>query len=219
MRIEKLHYSLNSDSPTYGLRKKLQLRKTTTSNQSIIINETSALFETLHIGTHIDFPLHFVVHGKTYSDYSSDHWFVESCALYDTKKEGRILKIVHDTITNISAEILFINTKDSKNRYAKSFAQENSGLNLIDVLDICERMPSLRFIALDNISISRCGDSKEGSQIHQFLLERDILIIEDLNIEPLLNLGLPDKVIISPLPLEGVDGVPISIYAIYENIK
>lgn len=219
MRIEKLHYSLNSDSPTYGLRKRLKLRRTTTSSQSITVNETSAFFETLHIGTHIDFPLHFMVKGKTYSDYPADHWFVESCALCDTRKEGRILEIVFDTVTNITAEILFINTKESKNRFSKSFAQENSGLNLIDVRNICEMMPNLRFIALDNISISRCGDSKEGSQIHQFLLERDILIIEDLNIEPLLNLGLPDKVIISPLPLEGADGVPISIYAIYENIK
>ena len=62
------------------------------------------------------------------------------------------------------------------------------------------------------ISLTSKLDRGEGKKAHlQFLIEHDILVVEDMNLENLFN--KPKNLIVSPLLFENLDGSPCTIIA------
>ena len=60
------------------------------------------------------------------------------------------------------------------------------------------------------ISLTSKRDRQEGKIAHiNFLINNEILIIEDMNLENLSS--VPSSVIISPLLVKDIDGVPCNI--------
>ena len=62
------------------------------------------------------------------------------------------------------------------------------------------------------ISLTSKLNRSEGRLAHlSFLIENDILVLEDMN---LLNLEYaPNEIIIAPLPINNADGVPCNVIA------
>lgn len=204
-----LSYYLNSETPVYGgavgafvIEKTNQISKGDNSNNMHLSFPN-------HIGTHIDFPVHFSENGLTSSDYPPSYWVF--------KKIG-FLQCSVDQIELESAnlpkdiEILILKTGFGDKRKEKEYWAEQPVIpsTLADFLK--ERFSRLRVFGFDLISLTSKLNREEGKKAHlRFLIEKEILVLEDMNLSS-LNFT-PEFMIVAPLQVSSADGVPCNVIA------
>ena len=65
------------------------------------------------------------------------------------------------------------------------------------------------------ISLTSMNNKEEGKKAHiNFLLDHDILILEDMNLTSINK--KPRNIILSPLQIENADGVPCTVIANFD---
>ncbi len=210
-----LSYFIDTNTPIYGgVIDSINLIQT----KSIDIGDTSndhKITFPLHVGTHIDFPYHFDSNGKKSHDYTSAFWVFN--------KIGFISCDVDDIVTNLDIlpkdiEILILKTGFSKYRNTSKYWSEQPIIKAELAGILKEHFPNIRVFGFDLISLTSKLDRLEGKRSHHnFLIKNDILIIEDMNLTELYT--TPNMIIVSPLQIYGVDGVPCSILAIHNEVK
>lgn len=161
----------------------------------------SSILLPLHTGTHIDYPLHIIENGKNSSDYNVSNIFykgyVADLSNVNVITEEIVRKFLIDDI-----EVLFFKTKSNiENLFNFEFpyvdkyaAQYLSSSNL-------------RFVGIDQLGIERAQPNHET---HISLLEKDILIIEGLNLCDVKE-GFY-KFIFFTFQIEDVEAEPIIVY-------
>lgn len=204
-----LSHFLDEFSPVYGgeigvfsKKNKSEIAKGDTANNLILQFPN-------HIGTHIDFPYHFDLCGKTSSDYPAAFWIFKKIGLLTCSLE-RIPEIISGMQNDI--ELLIwksgFGTYRSEERYWKE--QPVIPAYLADLFR--KQFPFLRVFGFDMISLTSKLDRAEGRKAHlKFLIENDILLVEDMYLEHLHT--SPDNLIISPLQIANADGVPCTVIA------
>lgn len=220
MSIVSLSYYLAPTTPLYGnngsisIEKISEISKGKTSNNSLVSMP-------LHSGTHIDFPKHFFTNGQTLEDYNPDFWFFSNPLILNIEPKSFVIKneiteLIEDIGVN-TYDILIINTGSGNFRNSERYISENYGIHP-DIADsIRRKLPNIRVLLLDMISVSSYTDRKMGREAHKMFLnpENPILIVEDANLE-----GIKEKtvknIIISPLNIAEADGAPCTIYAVLE---
>jgi hypothetical protein len=162
-----------------------------------------------HSGTHIDFPRHFSNNGKTCSDYSSEFWVF--------KKIG-FLSCSIDELPNMikglpsDIEILILKTGFGTKRGHESYWQSQPVIPASYGNLLRSTFPYLRVFGFDLISLTSKLDRFEGKKAHiSFLIENDILILEDMNLTQIND--SPCRIIISPLLIKDADGSPCTVIA------
>ena len=204
-----LSYELENSTPAYGGEKKAFQKVIRKSIELGDNTNNSYLKFNNHVGTHIDFPYHFSENGKKSSDYSSDFWvaknvgFIE-CELDDIEKNIKCL--------NNNIEFLILKTGFYKFRNDERYWKDQPVIkaSIADLLK--NKFPNLRFFGFDMISLTSKRDRQEGKRAHiNFLINNNILIIEDMNLENLKS--TPSSVIISPLLVKDIDGAPCNLLA------
>ena len=207
MKTSYLSYFINKNTPAYGgvndqvsITSKSSINEGDTANSSIIkINN--------HIGTHIDFPYHFSNNGKSSSDYLPSFWIFYKVGFIDCNVENLPEKI---EFVSRDIEFLILKTGFGKYRNNEMYWKSQPVIPSSYASLLKETFPSLRLFGFDMISLTSKLDREEGKKAHQaFLIENDILILEDMN---LLSLNkCPEKVIVSPLQIDNIDGVPCTV--------
>ena len=131
----------------------------------------------MHVGTHMDAPLHMLQNGKRLSDYSPDHFF----------GKGHLIKASNINVEllenkNISrGDIVFLMTGFYKKFGTDEYYENYPEINEVFAKKIIEL--GVKIIGMDTPSPDRAPFA-----IHKLLLENDILIIENLtNLELLLE--------------------------------
>ena len=77
------------------------------------------------------------------------------------------------------------------------------------------KFPKIRAFGFDLISLTSKKDRIEGKNAHiKFLIENNILIIEDMDLSKITE--SPSKLIVAPLLIESSDGVPCTIISFFE---
>ena len=72
--------------------------------------------------------------------------------------------------------------------------------------------PKLRVFGFDMISLTSKLNREEGKNAHiNFLINQDILVLEDMYLEHLHD--TPSLLVVSPILVEGADGVPCTVIA------
>lgn len=162
-----------------------------------------------HINTHIDFPRHFSVDGKTLNDYPPSFWvfnnigFIE-CGINDFQTEAEKL--------DPGTEMLIFKSGFGAYRGQDKYWAEQPVIPASFASLIKRYCPCIRVFGFDMISLTSQLDKAEGKKAHiAFLLESEILVMEDMNLTRLKS--APSKVIISPLLIDQADGVPCNILA------
>jgi kynurenine formamidase len=162
-----------------------------------------------HSGTHIDFPRHFSDEGKSCSDYPPSFWFFEKIGFLACSIEE-----VPDKIKDLPSdiELLILKTgfgaKRSEDEYWS--AQPVIPASFANLFKYA--FPQLRVFGFDLISLTSKLDRPEGKKAHlSFLIDNDILIVEDMNLEQLTK--SPSKVIIAPILIKDADGSPCTVIA------
>ena len=217
MPYKYLSYYINQDTPLYGGKKNIFLEASSLIAKGDSSNSCYMKFPN-HTGTHIDFPFHFSDAGKKINDYPPSFWKFESIKIINYKVEPNQI-IDKDILTGNSipkdTEFIIINTGFSKYRSQDLYWNNNPGIDSKLASLLRSECPKLRAIGFDFISLSSYQNRPLGRESHyEFLVENDILIIEDMKLEQLQNITILNITAL-PLLVDHIDGAPITILAEY----
>lgn len=216
-----LSYPLSPNLSGYGDGNRIIINQLS----SIINGDTSNNTEIsmpIHFGTHIDFPNHFVNKGKTIDDYSASFFLFDNISIinleYIDKIEDYIIQKEHffDNLNNCSddTELLIIKTGFCYKRDLEEYWKYGYGIGLGVAKLLKTRFPLLRAIGFDLISLNSYQQRAIGRESHkEFLVDNNILIIEDMNLSILNKETTISDVIISPLYVTGAEGAPVTVFA------
>ena len=204
-----LSYFLSECTPTYGgaegtiiFEQERSIERGDTSNNLKFIFPA-------HVGTHIDFPRHFSVDGKVCNEYPAAFWMFSKVGFIECQTD-EVEEHLGALPTDI--EMLILKTGFGNKRGTTEYwsSQPVIPASLADILK--KKIPALRVFGFDLISLTSKLDRAEGKKAHiQFLLQNDILVLEDMDLSNLFS--TPNSVIIAPLQIEGADGVPCNVIA------
>jgi kynurenine formamidase len=208
-----LSYFINKNTPQYGGDDAILISQRSTISKGDSSNSKNISMPN-HVGTHIDFPRHFSINGKTINDYSADYWFFDNpYVLNYPAREEEIINFGEKFRTIPKAtDILLINTGFQKYRGTEKYWKFNPGLSPDLAGKLRKECPKLKAVGFDFISLSSYQNRILGREAHkQFLVEHDILIIEDMDFSLLRN--KVSQLIAIPLMIDEADGSPVTVLA------
>jgi arylformamidase len=217
MKSVLLSFPIHNMTPQYGGARDISIRHRTSITHG---DSSNSQFISMpnHVGTHIDFPKHFSVDGKTINDYPAEFWFFQHPFLLEyPAAEKEIIEFEKTTLDGIPSEtdILLIKTGFQQFRGHKKYWNDNPGLAPSLARKLKTNCPELKAVGFDFISLSSYQNRKLGREAHrEFLVQNDILIIEDMNLSELPE--KVDQIVALPLLIEQIDGSPITVVANYE---
>ena len=217
MHSTYLSYFINENTPLYGGEKAVFIKERSQISKGASSN-TKYLELPNHSGTHIDFPNHFSDNGKTINDYSPKFWIFNH--VFVINYPAKPVEIICESAFEgadipVETEFLIVNTGFGKFRKEEKYWARNPGLSPKLAKQIRNMCPQIKVIGFDFISISSYQNRIIGREAHQeFLLNNDILLIEDMKLEDIHNKTIK-SIIALPLLIDKIDGAPISIIAVY----
>lgn len=202
------HY-LNLHTPMYGGKKnQIEIKEISSIRNGDTANSKRLKFPN-HVGTHIDFPFHFDNDGKKIQNYEPNFWIFKKIGLIDDQVEN--IELQFESLDK-NIDFLIIKTGFGEYRNQKKYWQSQPVFPSYLASKIKNHFPNIRAIGFDMISLTSQLDKQEGKKAHiEFLVENDILVIEDMNLENLNS--TPIELIVSPLLVEDIDGCPCTIIA------
>ena len=213
-----LSYPLKSEYSSYGNGQRILVEKTRkidkgdNSNYSII-NIPS------HFGTHIDFPYHFAIEGKKCLDYSAHSFIFEAVQIVEINLlEKNDLIISSNNFQGVKflnpSSFLIIKTGYCQIRSQPEYWNNNPGFSPELALFLKSKMPSLLAVGFDSISLSSWKNRELGREAHkEFLVNNNLLIIEDMDLNNISKSTKINQIVCSPLRFDNSDGSPVTIFA------
>ncbi|AWR95305.1 cyclase family protein [Acidianus brierleyi] len=178
-----------------------------------------------HHGTHFDAPSHMLDQGKSV-DQINPSMFIQRCAILNLSflkpKEEIISKYLlqfKDIISRNEAILLY--TGWSKKRGINSEYLFQWPYLDIEGATYLVSFKNLKIIGTDGLSIAGYGNSANIIDTHKILLEKDILIVEELNFNNISTILDPvnylEGVFIGlPMLIKEADGAPARVLFILE---
>jgi len=168
-----------------------------------------------HIGTHIDFPRHFIRDGKTLNDYTADYFIFRKIGFVSCHMDkGRY--ITSDELESAPCagdiDILIIKTGFSKYYDTARYWNDNPGISYEAARYIKDKYHYIRALGIDSISINSYKDKADGRKAHiELLTSPEILIIEGMNLSNVS--GDIIRLFALPLLIRDADGAPCTVIA------
>lgn len=210
MKITDLTHIIDSDMPVFPGTEQPIFERANTLEKDGFREAKITMYS--HTGTHIDAPAHMRSDGRYLGDFNIEHFIGQATILdFSNEKMEFInvdrLKAYEDKIRN--AEFIIIKTGWSKYWGDKKYYEDFPSLSVESAKWLTEF--DLKGIGIDAISID---DIKSTTfSIHEILMSKDIIIIENLtNLDSIGN----EFFILSILPMkiENADGSPVRAIAI-----
>lgn len=155
-----------------------------------------------HVGTHIDFPAHFIQGGKTSADFSLLH-LMGRCLIIEIGPNIRLIQPEHLADQSIQeGNIIFFKTPNST---LTEYSEKYTAISHAAAQYLREKR--VKIVGIDYLSVDAHGD--HDFPVHRELLSHDILIVENLELK---NVSAGDyHARIYPLNLKEVDGSPVRV--------
>lgn len=204
-----LSFFYEESTPVYGGAKDTISFKSTSSIKEGNTANGFVIQLPNHSGTHLDFPHHFDDDGRTCSDYPPGFWIFEKVGFLACTIEE-----VPDKIVTLPGdiELLILKTGFGSKRNEEVYWSSQPVIPASFAAMLRSAFPQLRVFGFDLISLTSKLDRPEGKKAHlAFLIENDILVLEDMNLEHLTV--SPSGVIITPLLIKDADGSPCTVIA------
>jgi kynurenine formamidase len=161
----------------------------------------------MHVGTHIDAPLHMIENGKLISDFPLEHFFGKG-HLVDARKKESVDVDLLDGISLGKGDIVLVMTGLSAKYHDDAYLQYPE-LTVAFAQRLVDAKVSI--VGMDIISPDR-----EPYATHKVLLGNDVLIIENLtNLKELIDVPA-FEVIALPWKLQA-NGAPVRVVARVEE--
>lgn len=210
MKIIDLSHKIEKNMSLYPETEKPELSEVA-SIENLGYRESKVNYSS-HIGTHIDFPRHIIKRGKSLEDFNIDSFYgkgivIDATRSYINLKIG--VEYVDEIEENIDdCEFILFYTGWSK-KWKKEEYQTHPEIDL-ELADYLVKL-NIKGIGIDTISVEK-GEEKKFP-VHEKFLEKNILLIENLNnLEYLI--GNQFEFSIFPIFFPKLDGVPIRAVAI-----
>ena len=213
-----LSYTLSDRYSSYGDGERIDIRSINCIADGSS-NNSSRLIINSHFGTHIDFPFHFNNEGKMGEKYSPEKFVCNSVmVVHFADKSFQDWVITSNDFNNLTfsenTELLLIKTGLCEKRLENDYWEKYPGLHSDLAEFFKDKMPNLKAVGLDTMSISSWQNRPMGRIAHKsFLIDHNILIIEDMDLSKINQNDIIETVIISPLRFDNSDGSPTTIFA------
>lgn len=219
-----LSYSLSSALSGYGDGKRISIRKLKSQEKGDSSNNSEISLPS-HFGTHLDFPLHFNLTGKSIDNYNAEDFVFKSVKIIDLQHiefSGYLISVENlktiGLIGNRETDFLLFKTGYCEIRDTEKYWRYGLGFDIGTVKFIKSKFPNLRAIGFDLISLSSYQERKVGRKAHfEFLIENDILILEDVDLRKVSAKTKIKELIVAPLRFEHADGAPVTLLANIEK--
>ena len=175
-----------------------------------------------HYGTHIDFPNHFINGGETIETFDASYFIhtrIETVQVEGVFGDQLIgpQHFIHAKL-NVDTTFLIIRTGIGANRADSKYWSENPGMAPELAAYLKDKLPSLRTIGMDTISLSGYKNRPIGRVAHKEFLEvHGITLVEDMDLAALKPGSRISQLIVAPLRFEKADGAPVTILAQIEH--
>lgn len=218
-----LSHKLSASHPAYGNGIGFKSIKTNSICCGNTSNNSSLDFP-VHLGTHLDFPYHFSDEGKFGDDYKAEDFIFENVEIIELKVENikdykiSIEDFDHEKM-NPTSEVLIVKTGMCNFLNTDAYWNQNPCFEPELAGYFKRRLPNLKIFGFDTISLTGRSYREEGRKAHiEFLIEHDILILEDMDLSFLDAKTTINKIVISPLRFEKMDGAPVTVLAKIDEI-
>lgn len=208
-----LSHFISNGTPLYGGALEISIMPNRQITKGDSCNTLQLTFPN-HVSTHVDFPKHFSDEGKSVNDYSPEFWIFKHITLVDHQAAPGEIIFITPLLENIPplTDLLLLRTGFQSIRHTQQYKEENPGIAPESAQSLKQRCPALKAVGMDFISASSFADRVLGREAHKrFLLDHDILLIEDMNLEGVT--GEIKNVFAFPLLIDNADGVPITMVA------
>jgi arylformamidase len=213
-----LSHVIEAATPLYGCDGRILIEK----DKEIVNGDscnTSRISMPAHSGTHVDAPRHFIESGRTIDEIEAWEWIFNHPLLIDVPVTPGKLFPENDEFVmpdNKEIDFLIIRTGFERFRNKPVYWDNNPGIKVSFAVSMIKAYPNLRGVGLDCISISSIKHREEGRLAHRTLLEKGLVIIEDMNLSGFKS-AILKSMIVSPLRFEDGDGAPCSVLGIFDN--
>lgn len=217
-----LTHTLSSSTPFYdGLRAPhietlFELAKGDVCNSSYFTTNN-------HCGTHVDGPNHFNPSGRKIAEFGPEELVFRQVREYRLSLQpselidAEHLSALDDSYSVCEALILHTGFGSLRANDPHSYVHANPGFSKRGAEQLMERLPRLKALLVDFVSISATQHEAEGAEAHRVFLgcqgygERTILLAEDCCIpDPLPPIA---RLFLVPWMIEGLDSAPCTIWA------
>lgn len=215
-RYLSLSYRLNDSVQAYGNGQRMKIETLSAMADGATSNNAKIQLP-LHYGTHIDFPYHFSQDGKKSTNYDQEELIYSNVVICTIDGvEGHLIKPENIVFTEDckEADFVIINTGQGAYRGTSKYWEFGLGMHKECAGFIKEKFPTVKAIGFDLISLNSYQERLHGRESHkEFLLKNDILIVEEMNLGEIAPDTKIAKLIVAPLWVEDVDGLPVTIIA------
>ncbi len=176
-----------------------------------------------HNGTHIDLPNHYHAGGRRLVDCDiSEFIFDRPVLIHVGVGEGQaitaaLLRPFKEAI--LGKDLVLLRTGFGARRAFPEYT--NNPYLTLDAAKFLRKLSGLCAIGIDFLSITNARFQGLGDEVHRILLDespdgKPILIIEDLELSSGAIIERFLRVFVIPLFVEGVDGMPCTVFGEYE---
>lgn len=213
-----LSYMVSDQLTAYRNGERISTEKVSSIARGDVSNHT-AVKTSLHFGTHLDFPCHFLADGKCSDDYEADYFVCNQVAVVHTGAlvdphllsvddlEPHLVEAPDDTLS------VLVKTGMGVHRMDDCYWNDNIGVDQGVAEWLRCRFPKLRFLGFDFMSVSGSQYRELGRQVHRELFRQDILPIEDMKLDALNADSSVQQLIVSPYRVAGSDAGPVTVFA------
>ena len=213
-----LSYVLDENTPTYGARDKFTIIPNSQIVDGVGANTSTWSFSNNHMGTHMDPHYPFIESGQRTIDYSAEDFYFDNVSIIEKKcDKGDLISLSTEEINSISEKtnFLIIKTGYCKFRLIDKYHNDNPGLesNLANILK--EKLPNLKGVGFDFISLTSWNHRAHGRLSHRSFLgePNNFLVIEDMDLLEINYLTIVNSLVIAPLRTIDGNGGPVTIIA------
>ena len=140
----------------------------------------SALTLGSHAGTHLDFPSHLLVGGRSQEQYSLKR-FIMPAEVVCAPGEGQVLPCSLQGCKIDKGQALLFKTRNSQKRLMHQAAFSENFVSLsLDLAQHCVA-EGVSLVGIDYLSADKYGD--DSLPVHRTLLENDLLILEGIDLD------------------------------------
>ena len=126
----------------------------------------------------------------------------------------RVEPLINKVSIAENIDLLIVKTGFSEKRNTNEYWEFSYGFNLGVASLLRKRFPNIRVLAFDMISLSSFQQREIGRKSHiEFLVENNILIVEDVDLSEIDQDTKIEQVILAPLRFENAEGAPLIILA------
>jgi len=156
----------------------------------------------VHTGTHIDAPIHFIKGGKAVDQLSLNK-LLGKCYVYDIGRVDVIdVNILNKIVIPKNVKKILFKTKNSNLWRKKKFYKKYVALTKDAAKWITKKRIDL--VGIDYLSIQRFNE--RNNETHKILLSKGIIILEGLNLQNIKQ-GVYELIVL-PIKIKDSDGAP-----------